>query len=105
MYNKYNVNHAYPAILEGDAETGFSVYFPDLPGCVSGGDSASEAAIGAQEALALHVEGLQAEGLPLPPASDLSEISPEPGAPEAARLLVTAYVPDAAPSGAKRSHA
>ena len=97
--------HAYPAILEGDAEAGFSVYFPDLPGCASAGDSANEAALGAQEALSLHIEGLQGEGLALPAPSDLSEISPEPGAPEAARLLVTAYCPDAAPSGAKRSHA
>ena len=97
--------HAFPAILESDSGAGFSVYFPDLPGCVSAGDSANEAAMGAQEALALHIEGLQVEGLPLPAPADLSVISPEPGAPEAARLLVTAYVPDAAPDGAKRSHA
>ena len=95
--------HAFPAILEGDAASGFSVYFPDLPGCTSAGDSANEAALGAQEALALHLEGLIEEGLALPSASDLSQISPEPGASEAARLLVTAYVPDAAPSGGRRS--
>lgn len=97
--------HAYPAILEVDAEAGFSVYFPDLPGCASAGDSATEAALGAQEALALHLEGLQTEELPLPAASDLSEIAPEPGAPEAARLLVTAYVPETTPTDADRSHA
>ena len=97
--------HAFPAILEGDAASGFSVYFPDLPGCVSAGDSANEAALGAQEALALHLEGLIGEGLALPAPSDLAQISPEPDAPEAARLLVTAYVPDAAPSGGRRSHA
>lgn len=96
---------AYPAILEGDAQSGFSVYFPDLPGCASAGDAANEAALGAQEALALHLEGLREEGLPLPPASDLADIRPEPGAPEAARLLVTAYIPDAAPGGARRSFA
>jgi len=86
--------HVYPAILEGDAETGFSVYFPDLDGCVSAGDSASEAALNAQEALALHLEGLMAENLPVPAPSDLSAIRAEPGAPEAARLLVTACLPD-----------
>jgi hypothetical protein len=25
----------YPAIIEGDAETGYSVFFPDVPGCTS----------------------------------------------------------------------
>jgi len=95
----------YPAILEGDAEQGFSIYFPDLPGCVSAGDSASEAALGAQEALALHLEGLRAEGLAMAAPSDLSEIAPDRGAPEAARLLVTAYLPDTLPDGAHRSHA
>lgn len=97
--------HVYPAILEGDADAGFSIWFPDIDGCVSAGDSANEAALGAQEALALHLEGLIAEGLPLPTASDLADIRPEPDAPEAARLLVIAYVPDAAPSGGRRSHA
>lgn len=96
----------YPAILEGDAETGFSVYFPDLDGCVSAGDSASEAALNAQEALALHLEGLMGEGLPVPPPSYLSVIRPAPDAPEAARLLVTAYLPDPSPlHQPERTHA
>lgn len=43
--------------------------FPDLPGCVNGGDTVPEAADMAAEALALHIEGMMAEGLPLPPAS------------------------------------
>jgi predicted RNase H-like HicB family nuclease len=89
--------HAYPALLEGDADTGFSVWFPDLDGCVSAGDSASEAALNAQEALALHLEGLMAEGLPVPPASDLGAVKAGTDAPEAARLLVTAYIPDPNP--------
>lgn len=94
----------YPALLEGDAETGFSVWFPDLDGCVSAGDSASEAALNAQEALGLHLEGLMAEGLPVPPASDLAAVKTDDDAPEIARLLVTAYLPDPNPqTGAHRS--
>jgi len=93
-------------ILEGDSDAGFSVYFPDLDGCVSAGDSASEAALNAQEALALHLEGLMEEGLSVPPASDLSAIKPAPDAPEAARLLVTAYLPDPSPlNQPERTHA
>ena len=45
----------YPAIVEGDAETGYSVFFPDLPGCTSGGDTLQEAALNAEEALAGHI--------------------------------------------------
>ncbi len=89
--------HVYPAILEGDARAGFSLYFPDLPGCVSAGDSATEAALNAAEALMLHVEGLMAEGLRVPEPSDLADIHPEPGAQETARLLVTAYAAEPAP--------
>ena len=39
----------YPAIVEWAGE-GFSVFFPDLPGCTSAGASIQEAAIGAEEA-------------------------------------------------------
>ncbi len=62
-----HISNTYPAILEGDPETGFGVNFPDLRGCVSAGDSANEAALNAQEALCLHLEGLIGEGLPRPP--------------------------------------
>jgi len=97
--------YAFPATLEGDAGSGFSVYFPDTPGRTFAGDSANETALGAREALSLHLDGMTAEESPLPSPSDLSQISPEPDAPEAARLLVTAHIPDAAASGDRRSHA
>ena len=42
----------YPAIIEGDEDTGYSVFFPDVPGCTSGGDTLQEAALNAEEALA-----------------------------------------------------
>jgi predicted RNase H-like HicB family nuclease len=51
--------------------TGYSAYSPDLVGCVAaGGDRASTIAL-MQEAIAIHLEGLAAEGLPAPaPASE-----------------------------------
>jgi predicted RNase H-like HicB family nuclease len=49
----------YPiAILPGDDQTAYSVYFPDVPGCFSAGDSLSEAIKNAREALELHFEAL-----------------------------------------------
>ncbi len=56
----------YLAIYEHDDE-GWSVYVPDLPGCVSTGGTREEAETGIHEAVALHLEGLRAEGLPVPP--------------------------------------
>jgi predicted RNase H-like HicB family nuclease len=87
----------YPAIIEGDAETGYSVFFPDLPGCTSGGDTLQEAALNAEEALAGHVDlVLQAgEALPEPSVLDMLPQPIEPDVVEAGRLLVRVRVREA----------
>jgi predicted RNase H-like HicB family nuclease len=82
----------YPAIVERAGDGGYGVYFPDLDGCTSGGDTLQEAARNAAEALALHLEGMAEESYPIPDPSDLDALPvPEPG--EAARLLVPGDVP------------
>ncbi len=54
-----DVKQHYPiAIYPGDEQTAFSVFFPDIPGCFSAGDSLNDALKNANEALALHLEGL-----------------------------------------------
>lgn len=83
----------YPAILERDAEGGFGLIFPDLPGCVSAGETAEEAARGGAEALALHLEGMIEDGETLPPPSALDGIPSDPEVNEAARMLVSATLP------------
>jgi len=90
----------YPAIIEGDAETGYSVFFPDLPGCTSGGDTLQEAALNAEEALAGHVDlMLQAgETLPEPSVLDTLPRPVEPDVIEAGRLLVRVRMREAAPA-------
>jgi predicted RNase H-like HicB family nuclease len=67
----------YPAVVE-KGEDGFSVYFPDLPGCSSGGDTIPDAIGAAHEALALHVAGILEEGLSLPKATKLADVGPQP---------------------------
>jgi predicted RNase H-like HicB family nuclease len=47
-------------------ETGYSAYSPDLPGCIATGDSRAEVEEAMREAIALHLEGLRAEGIALP---------------------------------------
>lgn len=52
-------------IIEPTA-TGFSAHSPDLPGCASTGRTREEVEVNMREAIALHLEGLQAEGEHIP---------------------------------------
>jgi predicted RNase H-like HicB family nuclease len=53
--------------------TGFSAYAPDLPGCISTGQTRQEVENNMQEAIAFHIDGLRQEGLPIPePRSEAS---------------------------------
>ena len=56
------------AIVIERAETGFSAYVPDLPGCIATGATVEETEANIREAIALHLEGLRDDGLPIPPA-------------------------------------
>ena len=49
-----------------EPEDGYGVVFPDLPGCTTSGDTVEQAYEHAFEALALHVEGMNEDGVPLP---------------------------------------
>ena len=55
----------YLIILE-PPETGYSAYSPDFDGCVAAGDDREETITLMQEAIAYHLEGLAAEGYPIP---------------------------------------
>lgn len=57
----------YFAVFE-PTKNGFSVYFPDFPGCISFGRTFEEAQKEAVDALSLHVYGMEKDGdiLPLP---------------------------------------
>ncbi len=58
----------YLIILERTS-TGYSAYSPDLPGCVTSGNTESEAVANMKEAIEFHIEGLRVEGLPVPEPS------------------------------------
>src|SRR4051812_2305366 len=82
----------YPAIIDR-SESGFGVTFPDFPGCVAAGDTVQEAALNAEAALALHLEGMHNDGDEIPAASSLDDIEDVEGAEDVARLLVRADQP------------
>ena len=54
------------AIVIEQAEGNYSAYVPDLPGCVATGATMAEIDSEIREAIAFHVEGLRADGLPIP---------------------------------------
>jgi predicted RNase H-like HicB family nuclease len=56
----------YAVVIE-QAGANFSAYVPDLPGCISVGDTIAETERNIREAIALHVDGLRDEGEPVPP--------------------------------------
>jgi predicted RNase H-like HicB family nuclease len=82
----------YPAIVER-AGKGYSVFFPDLPGCTSAGATLQEAARGAEEALAAHLILSAEHGDIIPAPSDIDAWAADPEVEEAARLLVRVEPP------------
>jgi predicted RNase H-like HicB family nuclease len=70
------------AIVIEDAGTNLAADVPDLPGCVATGESTEEVERLIREAIELHLEGLAADGLPIPEPSsrvEYVEVNAAPG--------------------------
>jgi len=61
------------AIVIEKGEGNLSAYVPDLPGCVATGGTIEEVEREIQEAIEFHIEGLRADGLPVPEPSSRVE--------------------------------
>ncbi len=48
------------------ADSNYSAYSPDLPGCVATGESRQEAVANMHSAIELRLAGLREDGLPIP---------------------------------------
>jgi predicted RNase H-like HicB family nuclease len=62
----------YAVVIE-KGERNYSAYVPDLPGCVSVGDTVEEATAEIREAIEFHLEGMREDGLPIPKPSSRAE--------------------------------
>jgi predicted RNase H-like HicB family nuclease len=80
----------YTAIVERTG-SGFSVFFPDVPGCVSAGRTELETFTNAEEALSLHLAETVRARESLPKAS--ATIPHDPGVEEFCRFLVRVELP------------
>jgi predicted RNase H-like HicB family nuclease len=58
----------YAVVIE-KAESNYSAYVPDLPGCVATGQTLEETEQQIREAIEFHLQGMREDGLPLPQPS------------------------------------
>jgi predicted RNase H-like HicB family nuclease len=58
----------YAIVIEA-ADTNYSAYVPDLPGCIATGPTLAKTERAIREAIEFHLAGLRADNLPIPPAS------------------------------------
>ena len=62
----------YMVVIE-HGDTSWGAHVPDLPGCVAVGETREEVVRLIREAIALHIEALRREGLPVPRATSEGE--------------------------------
>jgi predicted RNase H-like HicB family nuclease len=55
----------YAVVIE-KAQSNYSAYVPDLPGCVASGPTVAEVEQEIRAAIRFHIEGLREDGLPVP---------------------------------------
>lgn len=61
------------AIVIEKAETNYSAYVPDLPGCVATGSTVKEVEQEMREAIRFHIDGLKADGLQVPQPTSIAD--------------------------------
>ena len=64
-------------VFEPCGDGGYSVYFPDLPGCVSAGNDLEDSIKNAEEAINLHIYGIEKDNEVVPKPSKTPKIDPD----------------------------
>lgn len=82
--------YIFPAMFDPCEEGGYSVTFPDLPGIITEADSLEAAFLMAQEALMLHLFGMEQDHESIPPSTMPNKI---PISPDAFVSLVEVWMP------------
>jgi predicted RNase H-like HicB family nuclease len=62
----------YAVVIE-KAEGNYSAYVPDLPGCVATGATVEKVERDIRDAIRFHIDGLKADGLPVPSPTSIAE--------------------------------
>lgn len=61
------------AIVIEKAESNYSAYVPDLPGCIATGTTIEKVEQQIREAIEFHLDGMKEDGQPIPPPSSYVE--------------------------------
>jgi len=64
--------HRFLVVIE-KTENNYAAYSPDLPGCIATGATREETAILMHEAIALHIEGMKEDNIPIPESTSSAE--------------------------------
>ena len=92
----------YIALVHKDEGTSYGVSFPDVPGCISAGDTFEQAVANAAEALAGHFAVMKADGEPLPAPRSFEQLKRDPSfADDSADTIVTMVTPRTAMAAAE----
>lgn len=80
------MKYVYPATVHPESDGGFSIWFCDLPGCATQGDTLPEGITMAEDAMSGWLYATQKRGVPFPEPTDIMNVECEPG--EFATLVV-----------------
>ncbi|MEO8884143.1 MAG: type II toxin-antitoxin system HicB family antitoxin [Devosia sp.] len=83
----------YVAFIHKDPDSAYGVSFPDIPGCISAGDTLDEATQNAVEALSGHIRWMEADGDPIPTPRSMEAIIADPDLAEWREGAVLAVIP------------
>lgn len=83
-------SYTYPAIFEFYDDESIGVFFHDLPGCVSSGNTEEEAIEMAKEALGGHLYCMEEDNDPIPEPSKIRDIKLEK---DQTSVLITTWMP------------
>jgi predicted RNase H-like HicB family nuclease len=87
-----SASSGYLALVYKDGDTSYGVAFPDVPGCISAGDTFEQAIDNAAEALGGHLALLRADGDPIPQPRSIEQLRDDPEFVADAADAVVAFV-------------
>jgi predicted RNase H-like HicB family nuclease len=89
-----NTGRGYLALVHKDEGTSYGVSFPDVPGCISAGNTFEEAIENAAEALSGHFAAMRADGDAIPPPRSFEDLKCDPEfREESAGAIITVVMP------------
>ena len=84
----------YLIVIHKDPDSDYCVTVPDLPGCITAGDTFEDAQNQAAEAIQCHIESMLLDGEPIPEAKEIAFHENNPDYADGAWKSITIALPD-----------